>query len=560
MNITSQEGCGAAWAIVGAGRVGTALAAALRAAGLDVEGPLRRDEPITADGPVILCVPDGQIAPAARAVRGPRLVGHTSGATTLDALLAAGHEAFSVHPLMTVPHGTGPEQLSGAPAAVAGSTPRALRAARWLAEATGLRPIEIADADRAAYHAAASIAANLLVTLEDGAERLLATAGADRDVLVPLVRAAVESWAALGGERALTGPIARGDQETVARQRAAVQERTPDLLDVFDALAAATERLALRGMSVGRASAHAGENVGRASVLGPATAHGMRIVRTVAELREVLAGPRRAGATIGLVPTMGALHEGHAALLRRARAECGLVVMSLFVNPAQFNDASDLAAYPRDEAADAAIAAAEGVDLVFAPAPEEVYPGGFATTVKVAGPALGLEGEHRGPGHFEGVATVVLKLLNMAQPDVAYFGQKDGQQLAVIRRMVRDLDVPVRIEPVPTVREPDGLALSSRNVRLGAADRRRALALRAGLQAAARSFAEGQRGADRVVAAARAAMTHYDVDPEYLAVVDADTFRPLDEIDRRALIAVAARVGDVRLIDNQPLNPNGSAP
>jgi pantoate--beta-alanine ligase len=285
----------------------------------------------------------------------------------------------------------------------------------------------------------------------------------------------------------------------------------------------------------------------------------MRIVRTVAELREALAGPRRDGAVIGIVPTMGALHEGHASLLRRAREECDHVVMTLFVNPTQFNEASDLAAYPRDEAADAAIARAEGVDVLFAPPPEEVYPDGFATRVRVAGPALGLEGEHRGPGHFEGVATVVLKLLNMAQPDVAYFGQKDGQQLAVIRRMVRDLNVPVRIEAVQTVREPDGLALSSRNVRLGPADRERALALHAALQAAARSVAEGQHSSDRIVQAARTAMAPYEVDPEYLAVVDADTFAPLDEIDRRAVIAVAARVGDVRLIDNQPLNPNGSA-
>jgi pantoate--beta-alanine ligase len=285
----------------------------------------------------------------------------------------------------------------------------------------------------------------------------------------------------------------------------------------------------------------------------------MRIVRTVAELREALAGPRRDGAVIGIVPTMGALHEGHASLLRRAREECDHVVMTLFVNPTQFNEASDLAAYPRDEAADAAIARAEGVDVLFAPPPEEVYPDGFATRVRVAGPALGLEGEHRGPGHFEGVATVVLKLLNMAQPDVAYFGQKDGQQLAVIRRMVRDLNVPVRIEAVQTVREPDGLALSSRNVRLGPADRERALALHAALQAAARSVAQGQRSSDRVVEAARTAMTPYEVDPEYVAVVDADSFTPLDEIDPRALIAVAARVGDVRLIDNQPLNPNGSA-
>jgi pantoate--beta-alanine ligase len=283
----------------------------------------------------------------------------------------------------------------------------------------------------------------------------------------------------------------------------------------------------------------------------------MRIVRTVAELRDALAGPRRAGDTIGLVPTMGALHDGHAELLRRARAECDHVVMSLFVNPAQFNEAADLAAYPRTEEADAEIARAVGVDLVFAPAVDEIYPTGFATTVTVAGPALGLEGEHRGAAHFQGVATVVLKLLNMAMPDVAYFGQKDGQQLAVIRRMVRDLDVAVRIVAVPTVREPDGLALSSRNARLGPDERERALALHAALQAAAASVERGERDAAHVVAAARRAMAPYAVDPEYLAVVDADTFTQLDEIDGRALITVAARVGDVRLIDNHPLAPNG---
>jgi pantoate--beta-alanine ligase len=284
----------------------------------------------------------------------------------------------------------------------------------------------------------------------------------------------------------------------------------------------------------------------------------MRTVRTVAELRTALSGPRREG-TIGLVPTMGALHAGHAELLRRARAETDHVVMSLFVNPTQFNEAADLAAYPRTEEADAAIARDAGVDVVFAPPAGEVYPDGFATTVEVAGPALGLEGDARGRVHFQGVATVVLKLLNMVGPDVAYFGQKDGQQLAVIRRMVRDLDVPVRIEGVTTVREPDGLALSSRNVHLHPGDRERALALHAALQAASASVAGGERDAATVVAAARAAMTTYAVNPEYLAVVDADTFSELGEIDRRALIAVAARVGDVRLIDNQPLMPNGSA-
>jgi predicted short-subunit dehydrogenase-like oxidoreductase (DUF2520 family) len=250
MSTDTDVGCPDDCAIIGAGRVGTAFAAALRAAGIVVEGPLPRGATPTSEGPVLLCVPDAQIGAAARALEPGRLVGHTSGATTLDVLAAAGHEAFSVHPLMTVPAGAGAAQLAGAPAAVAGATPRALRTARALASAARLEPIEIADADRAAYHAAASIAANLLVTLEDGAERLLATAGADRAMLVPLVRAAVEAWALEGGERALTGPIARGDRETVARQRAAVTERTPDLLDVFDALAAATERLAARRAAV----------------------------------------------------------------------------------------------------------------------------------------------------------------------------------------------------------------------------------------------------------------------------------------------------------------------
>jgi pantoate--beta-alanine ligase len=280
----------------------------------------------------------------------------------------------------------------------------------------------------------------------------------------------------------------------------------------------------------------------------------VKTVRTVSDLRAVLAAPRRGGDRIGLVPTMGALHAGHLALIERARADCDHVVVSLFVNPTQFNEASDLAAYPRDEATDAQLAAQARADVLFAPSAEEMYPTGFATRVVVAGPALVLEGEHRGAGHFEGVATVVLKLLNQVAPHVAYFGRKDAQQVAVIRRMVRDLDVPVEIAVVPTVREPDGLALSSRNVRLGPADRERALALRAALDAAERAVAAGERSADRVLAAAREAMDAYDVEPEYLALVDPDTFAPLPTLEGAALVVVAARVGDVRLIDNQPVH------
>jgi predicted short-subunit dehydrogenase-like oxidoreductase (DUF2520 family) len=230
-------------AIVGAGRLGTALAAALRAAGVAVDGPLGRGAaPVNRPGGVLLCVPDAEIAAAAAALPPGPLVGHCSGATTLAPL--APHEAFSLHPLMTVPAGAAPEVFRGAGAAVAGGTPRALAYARGLAERLGLRATEVADADRTAYHAAATIAANFVTTLEGAAERLAATAGVERALLAPLVAAAVDNWARLGAERALTGPIVRGDEETVERQRAAVAERVPDLLPMWDVLVEATRALA----------------------------------------------------------------------------------------------------------------------------------------------------------------------------------------------------------------------------------------------------------------------------------------------------------------------------
>jgi predicted short-subunit dehydrogenase-like oxidoreductase (DUF2520 family) len=228
-------------AIVGAGRLGTALAAALRAAGHAVLGPLGRGADASGATAVLLCVPDGEIAAAAGALAPGPLVGHCSGATALDVL--APHEAFSLHPLMTVPAGAPAEVFAGAGCAVDGATPRALAVADQLAAALGMRATRVADEDRAAYHAAASIASNFLVTLEGAAERLAATAGVDRALLAPLVRAAVENWAASGAEHALTGPIARGDEATVARQRAAVEERTPDLVPLFDALVDATRAL-----------------------------------------------------------------------------------------------------------------------------------------------------------------------------------------------------------------------------------------------------------------------------------------------------------------------------
>jgi predicted short-subunit dehydrogenase-like oxidoreductase (DUF2520 family) len=228
-------------AVVGAGRLGTALAAALRASGLDVEGPLGRDAHPQAPV-VLLCVPDAEIVAAAATVEPGPLVGHCSGATGLEPL--AGHEAFALHPLMTVPPGSPPEVFAGASAAVDATTPRALETATDLARRLGMRPLRVAPEDRAAYHAAASIASNFLVTLEAAAERLAATTGVDRLALAPLVRAAVETWVELGAERALTGPIVRGDEATVARQREAVAARTPELIPMFDVLVDATRALA----------------------------------------------------------------------------------------------------------------------------------------------------------------------------------------------------------------------------------------------------------------------------------------------------------------------------
>ncbi len=283
----------------------------------------------------------------------------------------------------------------------------------------------------------------------------------------------------------------------------------------------------------------------------------MRTVRTVAELRAALRPARRAERVIGLVPTMGALHDGHLSLIRHARATCDVVVVSLFVNPAQFDQAGDLAAYPRDEARDGGLAADAGADLLFAPDLAEVYPPGFATTVHVDGLTETLEGVHRGVGHFDGVTTVVTKLLNMVGPDVAFFGQKDAQQALVIRRLVRDLDLPVRIEVRPTVREPDGLALSSRNVHLRGADRERALALRDALAAAEASLRAGERDAAVLRAAALAAMRGHGVEPDYLELVRTDDLSPVTRVEGEVLVAVAASIGSTRLIDNTILNANG---
>ena len=282
----------------------------------------------------------------------------------------------------------------------------------------------------------------------------------------------------------------------------------------------------------------------------------MNVIRSVAELRAALREPRRSGWTIGLVPTMGAFHEGHLSLMRRARRDCDVVVVSLFVNPAQFDDPADLERYPRDRARDEALAAEIGVDHLFAPDVKEVYPPGFATSVSVAGITETLEGAHRGRAHFDGVATVVTKLFNIVGPDVAYFGQKDAQQALVIRRLVRDLDMPVRIEVCPTVRETDGLALSSRNAHLSPADRARATALHRALDAVQDAVSAGERDPDVLQERALAVLTSEGIEPDYLKLVSADTLVPVTQIEHDFLAVLAAHVGETRLIDNQLIQPS----
>ncbi len=273
------------------------------------------------------------------------------------------------------------------------------------------------------------------------------------------------------------------------------------------------------------------------------------ILRTVAELRAQVAAWKAEGHVVGVVPTMGALHEGHLSLARAAKRDCGRVITTIFVNPKQFNNPDDLLKYPRTEDNDAVLLATVGVDTIFAPPVDEVYPEGFVTSVSVGGVSAPLEGALR-PGHFDGVSTVVTKLFGMSQADRAYFGQKDWQQLQVVRRLVRDLNLKVEIVGCETVRDPDGLAMSSRNQRLTAEGRRKAPALYAAMLGAARQFRDGMALAD-VTARATAALLAEGFDSvEYIDIVDADLLGPVTDLARPLRMLAAAWIADVRLIDN----------
>jgi pantoate--beta-alanine ligase len=275
-----------------------------------------------------------------------------------------------------------------------------------------------------------------------------------------------------------------------------------------------------------------------------------QVVRTRAELRAALAQARR---PFGLVPTMGWLHEGHRSLMQQARADSATTVVTIFVNPRQFNEASDYTRYPRNEARDLAICKEEGVDIVFAPPVEEVYPPGFDTVVSVGAISRPLEGAAR-PGHFDGVATVVAILFSLVGAERAYFGQKDAQQVMIIHRMAIDLAIPTEVVACPTVREPDGLALSSRNARLTPAERSAAPVLRRALLAGRAAWERGDRSGESI---RRVVSTELAGEPlaraEYVSVADAETLTELEQVDRPALLSLAVRFGDTRLIDNEPL-------
>ena len=282
----------------------------------------------------------------------------------------------------------------------------------------------------------------------------------------------------------------------------------------------------------------------------------IQVAETIAEVRELITAARRQGKEpVGLVPTMGFLHEGHLSLMRKAREECGLVVASIFVNPIQFGPDEDLETYPSDISRDLELAASERIDAVFHPVGHEMFPKGFDTYVEPGSVAAGLCGESR-PGHFRGVATVVAKLFNIVGPDRAYFGQKDAQQAAVIRRLAADLDFPVDIRVCPTVRESDGLAMSSRNSYLSEEERAQAPVLYQALNAARDAVASGERDASRIRRIMRRTVgQNYLVDLEYARIVDPDTMEPVSEVDGEVLAAVAAMIGNARLIDNLLISP-----
>lgn len=629
--------------VVGAGRVGTVLANALRSTGHAVVGvsatsrdSLDRADALLPGVPVLevpdvverselvlLTVPDDVLGDLVTglatlgAFQPGQLLVHTAGRYGVDVLAparACGAIPLAIHPAMTFT-GTSVDlgRIVGAPFAVTADAP-VLPIAQALVVEIGGEPVVLAESARGLYHAALAHGANHLVTLTSQAIRVLHAAGIEDGgaLLTPLLTAALDG-ALRGGEANLTGPIVRGDAGTVAEHLAAlgaVAGAHPDLADLpasYHTLARATVQRALANLRIDEAQATAlldalavpraaspftggtvrtteeapADDVLLAAGRGSTSAAEETaepgtpaVVHTISDLRRVRG--KWHGRT-AVVMTMGALHAGHLALVQHARRVAEHVIVTIFVNPLQFGAGEDLSRYPRTLDADLRDLTGEGVDLVFAPSPAEMYPDGEPQVWVRAG-TMGsvLEGAAR-PGHFDGMLTVVNKLLHLTSADVTVFGQKDAQQLALVRRMIADQNLATRLDAVPTVREADGLALSSRNVYLDDAEREAALVLSRTVAAGAQAAADGLP-ADQVRAAARAVMAEADPrmapeqsgnnDPatgvpqgsrdvslvtcDYLELVEEGTMEPVaaQRFDGSALLVTAARVGSTRLLDN----------
>ena len=553
--------------IIGGGRAGGAVAAALAEVGWQVRPILGRAAPpdevaaAAADVDLVLiATPDAAVGEVAAAIEPSTTaaVAHLAGSLGLDAV-APHPRAAALHPLVALPDAAvgARRLLAGCWFAVAGD-----RIVRQVVADLGGRAFEVADSDRAAYHAAAVVASNHLVALLGQAERIGAPAGVRLAALLDLVRSTVDNVAELGPAAALTGPAARGDEATIERHLdAIVLAEHP----AYRALADEARRLAGRAQETERiggrertsrarpwperpvsgASKSGNDHAVTGSADRPVTEATVRGLR--ARLHEARSGGRR----VGLVPTMGFLHAGHRSLIELARSENDLVVVSIFVNPLQFNPGEDFDDYPRDLDHDRAVCVQAGADIVFAPGQDEMYPEPVATTVRLGTLADVLCGASR-PGHFDGVATVVAKLLSIVGECSAYFGEKDFQQLTIVSRMVKDLSLPVRVVGCPTVREPDGLALSSRNAYLSEAERAQAPVLRRALEAGAALVEAGETDGAAVEAQMAAVIRGASLARiDYAAAVSPATLtRHQQPLQGDVRLLVAVRFGKARLIDN----------
>ncbi len=474
----------------------------------------------------MIATPDAAVQKVAAAVRPEpnTVVFHLAGSLG-TAVLGSHPRGACLHPLVALSNAeSGARRLAaGAWFAVSGDPD-----VDQLVKALGGRSIEVADEHRTLYHAAATIASNHLVALLGQVERVAAEARVPFEAYLDLVEASVANVRELGPAGALTGAVRRGDWETVAAHEAALPE---------------SERRSYEAM-VGEAARLAGR-------VDPRTAHPLETVTTIAGLRKTLERDRAAGKRVGFVPTMGFLHDGHASLIRRAAVECDVVVVSIFVNPLQFGAGEDLDAYPRNLEGDRRLAEESGAHLLFVPDGGEMWPGGPPSVGLRVGAMGGvLDGASR-PGHFDGVATVVAKLFAAVGPSRAYFGEKDYQQLRVIQQMVADLAFPVEVVGCPTVREADGLAMSSRNSYLSEAERAQAGTLWRALQAGRDSLTAGQRNPQEVVRVMTNvidANSAFDLD--YAAAVQADDLSVPAQLQDEVRLLVAARLGRARLIDN----------